>query len=175
MSVQIQTAGEQKYYDFIQERAKTARTGMIVWISLVAVGFIAALSNIAIGAVLMLGGIFLAVLNLKSQKALKGKLDVVTDKIEFYNQLIAEDAIELKDIHVLITKDYVLRSYKDIFVYKISDMEKVEVGIQNQGYKQKVLFLTGKDGIRNEIASCGENDGLQESFDKAYRALNDKF
>ena len=38
----IQTAGEQKYYDFIEERAKSLRTGMIVWISLLAVALIAA-------------------------------------------------------------------------------------------------------------------------------------
>lgn len=32
--MRIQTAGEQKYYDFIQERAKRLQTGMIVWGSL---------------------------------------------------------------------------------------------------------------------------------------------
>ena len=31
---QIQTAGQQRYYDFIEDRAKKVRTGMIVWSSL---------------------------------------------------------------------------------------------------------------------------------------------
>ena len=55
----IQTAGEQKYYDFIEERAKSLRTGMIVWISLLAVAFIAAFNSPVIGAVLAAAGVII--------------------------------------------------------------------------------------------------------------------
>ena len=83
----IQTAGQQKYYDFIQERARRLKTGMIVWISLLAVALTCMFSNVKLAIVLALAGIFLAVMNIKSQKALKSKLDGVTDKEEFFHQL----------------------------------------------------------------------------------------
>ena len=41
----IQTAGEQKYYDFIEERARSLRTGMIIWISLLAAALIAVFNS----------------------------------------------------------------------------------------------------------------------------------
>ena len=45
----IQTAGEQKYYDFIEERARSLRTGMIIWISLLAAALIAIFNSPASG------------------------------------------------------------------------------------------------------------------------------
>ena len=76
----IQTAGEQKYYDFIEERAKSLRTGMIVWISLLAVALIATFNSPVIGAVLAAAGVVLAVLNVRSQRALRAKLSWIEDK-----------------------------------------------------------------------------------------------
>ena len=93
----IQTAGEQKYYDFIEERAKSLRTGMIVWGSLLAVAFIGMFSDARLGVILALAGLSLAVMNVKSQKALKSKLDIVDDKEEFFRQLTDPDLIEIKD------------------------------------------------------------------------------
>ena len=80
--MRIQTAGEQKYYDFIQERAKRLQTGMIVWSSLLAVAFICLFSNIVITVILAVGGAFLAMTNIKARSELKGKLDQIEDKEE---------------------------------------------------------------------------------------------
>lgn len=168
----IQTAGEQKYYDFIEERAKRLRTGMIVWGSLLAVAFIGMFSDARLGVILALMGFALAVMNVKSQKALKSKLDVVDDKEEFFRQLTDPDLIEIKDCNLIIMKDYALVRREDISVYPFARMEKVEVGIQ--GKTGKVLFLTDRQGIRHEIASCMSQDRMQEAFDKAYRALSER-
>lgn len=171
-----QTAGEQKYSDFIQERTKSVRMGMIIWASLLAVAFIASFSNIKVGILLGIVGAALAVLNVKSQNALKSKLDGVEDKQEFYNQLAAPDVLELKEYQLLITKDYVLRNKGDVFIYKIADMAKVEVGIQKEGrMSQKTLFLTDQKGVRYELASCGRDGDESAGFDQAYQLLNEKF
>ena len=63
----IQTAGEQKYYDFIEERARSLRTGMIIWISLLAAALIAVFNSPVIGAVLAVAGVLLA--RSKSEKS----------------------------------------------------------------------------------------------------------
>ena len=104
----IQTAGEQKYYDFIEERARKLRTGMIVWISLLAAALIASFNSLLIGGLLALAGIFLGVLNIRNQKALKDKLSVVEDRADFFNQLIAPETVEIPSFRLLVTRDYVL-------------------------------------------------------------------
>lgn len=168
----IQTAGQQKYYDFIQERARRLKTGMIVWISLLAVALTCMFSNVKLAIVLALAGIFLAVMNIKSQKALKSKLDGVTDKEEFFHQLADPSTLQIPEYRLIILKDYVLVEKSDICVYQLADMQKIEVGLQ--GNIGKVLFLTDKQGARHEIVSCTKGDGMQETFDKVYYSLHER-
>ena len=170
MSIQI--AGEQKYYDFIEERVKKLRTGMIVWGSLLGVAFIGMFSDVRLALILASVGIALAILNLKSQQALKGKLEGIEDKEEFFRQLADTDLVEVKEARLMITKDYVLGMKEDVFVYSFSEMDKVEVGLQ--GKVGKTLFLTDRQGIRHEIMSCVKDDGKQEMFDKIYGVLSER-
>lgn len=168
----IQTAGEQKYYDFIEERVKKLRTGMIVWGSLLAVAFIGMFSDARLALILAVIGIALAILNLKSQQALKEKLDVIEDKEEFFRQLEDRELIEIKDAHLIILKDYVLVMKEDLFIYPFSEMEKAEEGIS--GKMRKTLFLTDRKGVRHEIMSCGKEDGKREEFDKVYGVISER-
>lgn len=168
----IQTAGQQKYYDFIQGRAKKLQTGMIVWGSLLAVALIGMFSDVRVSIVLALVGIALAVTNMRSQRELKSKLDSIRDKEEFFHQLADSDLIEIPEYRLMIAKEYVLIEQSDIYIYQLADMEKVEVGLQ--GDVKKVLFLTDKNGIRHEIASCVKDDGMQETFDRVYHALRER-
>ena len=168
----IQTAGEQKYYEFIQERAKNIRMGMIVWVSLLAVAVISFSGDKRIAVILAVAGLLLAAVNIKSQTVLKKKLDVVADRASFYNQLIANDAVELPGLHLMVTNEYVLSGSSDISIYRLADMKKVEVGIQDGGYKpHKSLFLTDHSGERHEVASCPKDSGLEEDFNQAYEVL----
>ena len=161
--MKIQTAGQQKYYDFMKERATRLETGRIVWVSMLGVAFISALSNIMIGVVLGAIGIFLAVANHNSRKALMKCLDGVKDR---------EDLLEYPLVHVMISKDYVLTDQSVPEILRIEDMEKIEVGKQQD--IKKVLFLTDPQGGRHEIVSCVKGDGLQETFDEIYETLRSK-
>lgn len=168
----IQTKGQQKYYDFIEERVKKLRTGMIVWGSLLAVALIGMFSDMRLALILAVVGVALAVLNLKSQQALKEKLDVVEDKEEFFRQLTDSESVELKEEQIIITKDYVLLGKDKVNIYLLSEMEKVEVGLQ--GKMGKALFLTDRQGKRHEILTCVKGDGKQEDFDRAYSTMNER-
>ena len=168
----IQTAGEQKYYNYIEAQVKKLRTGMIVWGSLLAVALIGMFSDMRLALILAVVGVALAVLNLKSQQALKEKLDVVEDKEEFFRQLTDSESVELKEEQIIITKDYVLLGKDKVNIYLLSEMEKVEVGLQ--GKMGKALFLTDRQGKRHEILACVKGDGKQEDFDRAYRTMNER-
>lgn len=170
--MKIQTAGQQKYYDFMKERATRLETGRIVWVSMLGVAFISALSNIMIGVVLGAIGIFLAAANHNSRKALMKCLDGVKDREDFFWQLSAPDLLEYPLVHVMISKDYVLTDQSVPEILRIEDMEKIEVGKQQD--IKKVLFLTDPQGGRHEIVSCVKGDGLQETFDEIYETLRSK-
>ena len=122
-----------------------------------------------IAVILALVGAALAVSNMKSQKELKGKLDAISDKEEFFRQLTSPDVQTAQDGHVLVAKDYVLTYKTDVHIYCILDMEKVEVGIQ--GNMKKYLFLTDSQGRRHEIMSCMRTAEDSAEFDKIYAAL----
>ena len=166
---QIQTAGQQRYYDFIEDRAKKVRTGMIVWSSLLCLALISLFHNIVIAVILALVGAALAVSNMKSQKELKGKLDAISDKEEFFRQLTSPDVQTAQDGHVLVAKDYVLTYKTGVHIYCIQKKKKVEVGIQ--GNMKKYLFLTDSQGRRHEIMSCMRTAEDSAEFDKIYAAL----
>lgn len=171
--MEIQTAGQQKYYDFIEERAKSLRLGMIIWISLLAAALLAILAGGALGYVLAILGAALGVLNIRSQKALKDKLNGI-DKEDFFNQLTETDTVEIPDYRLMITRDYALLYRNEVLIYPLKQMDKVEVGIRQQGnYRQKALFLTDHAGRRNEIAVCNHAD-QERVFDQAYHSLHEK-
>lgn len=170
--VEIENAGQQKYAEFVSERAKKLQTGMIVWGSLLCLALICLFSNVVMAAVFAAMGIFLAVTNLKAQKKFKEKLSNVDNQEEFFRQIAAKDMIEFPDEHIMITRDYVLVFLTDIFIYQMNDMEKIEVG--KQADIKKVLFLTDKNGKRHEIISCTKGDGRQEDFDKVYGVLHER-
>ena len=168
----IKTAGEQKYYDFIEERVKKLRTGMIVWGSLLAVAFIGMFQDARLAMLLAAAGVALAILNLKSQQALSGKLDVIEDKEEFFRQLTDPELIELKGARLIVMKDYVLIMKEDVFIYPFIKMEKVEV--EPLGKAGKTLFLTDKQGVCHELISCVKEDGKQEEFEQFYGVLSER-
>ena len=170
--MEIENAGQQKYAEFVSERAKKLQTGMIVWGSLLCLALICLFSNVVMAAVFAAMGIFLAVTNIKAQKQFKEKLSNVDDQEEFFRQLAARDALELPDEHIIVARDYVLVFRTDIFIYQLNDMEKIEVG--KQADVKKVLFLTDKNGKRHEIISCTKGDGRQEDFDKVYGVLHER-
>lgn len=157
----IQTAGEQRYYDFIEEKAKSLRTGMIVWISFLAAALIIVFNNIFVGAVLAAAGAVLGVRNMKGQKELESKLSGIQDRTGFFNQLIAPETADLPVCGLIVTREYVLSCRKDIFISPLSRIERME--IQTEG-KKKVCILIVRGGGSHEVADseeCKEEDFLR--------------
>ncbi len=172
--MEIQTAGQQKYYDLIEEQAKSLRLGMIIWLSLLAVALLAIFSGGILGYILAILGAALGALNIRSQKALWSKLKGIADKEDFFNQLIDGETVEIPDYRLMITREYVVLYRSEIRIYPLKEMDKVEVGIRQQGnYRQKTLFLTDHTGKRNEIAVCSQS-GQESAFDLAYHTLHGK-
>lgn len=172
----IQTAGEQKYYELIKERAKTLRTCMIMWISLLAVALIAATSNIILGAGIGAAGIFLAVWSIKEQRKLEGKTSHILEKAEFYNQLISPESVEINELSLLITKDYLLAYNKEIQIYLRSELKKVQIVetvLETQTYQS--LRVTDQSGSQQEIAICEQNHSQKAALMLAYQTLNQVF
>lgn len=145
---------------------------MIVWGSLLAVAFIGMFSDARLAVILAVIGVALAIRNVRSLQALKGKLDVVGDKEEFFRQLTDTDLIEQKDARLMVAKDYLLVMKKDVFIYPFSDMEKVETKVR--GKSGKTLFFTDRQGTQHEILSCGKGDKEKEEFERACRILNER-
>lgn len=168
----IETAGQQKYADLAEKRIKSLQTGMIVWISLLCVALICSFSNIKLAAVLGIIGIVYAVLNMRGRKEFKNKLNGIKDKEEFFRQLAAPDALELKEEQLIAAKDYVVVVDADIHIYDLDQMAKVEVG--KQGEIKKTLFLTEPDGTRHPVISTTKGDGRQKEFDQVYYKLHDR-
>lgn len=170
--MRIQTAGEQKYFDIVQERVKTIRTGMIIWVSLLAVALIAGSSNLIIGGCAGFVGLFLAYTNVKAQIEMKKKLSHISDQTAFYNQLISPEAIEIPAFHMVITNEYVVSAKDDVFIFRKEELQAVEVGVQTSVYNpRKVLFVTGKDGQRHEVAAITKDSSLEHSFSQVYELL----
>lgn len=153
MNTKIQTAGEQKYYDFVQKEAERLRLGMIIWVSMLAAALISVFENVKIAVLLALIGIVLAGVNIRKQQKHNKILERVKDKKEFYLQLTADDMKEWKELGLIICKDYVLCKTTDIHVCCLSNMVEVEVEADKSAGK-KMLFLIDTEGERNEIVSC---------------------
>lgn len=168
----IETAGQQKYADLAAKRIKSLQTGMIVWISLLCVALICSFNNIKLAAILGVIAIAYAVLNMKGRKEFKNKLNRIKDKEEFFRQLAAPDALELKDEQLIMAKDYVVVVDADVHVYDLNQMAKVEVG--KQGDIKKTLFLTEPDGTRHAVISTTKGDGRHKEFDQVYYRLYDR-
>lgn len=163
----IQTAGEQKYYDLIEEKAKKMRTAMIIWISFLALALISVFSNILLGAVFGALGVFLAVRNRKEQKEMDKELERAGDKTEFFNQLIAPDALEVPDFQLIVTRDYIVQCTKEkLYIRPRSEIRSKDIATEKG---TKVLILTDQNGLRHEAARAKKNDAA--AFDKICRVL----
>ena len=109
-------------------------------------------------------------LNVRNQRALRAKLSGIGDRADFFNQLIAPDTVEVPAFRLLVAREYVLSFRNDVFIYRLGDMDKVEVGLGRGG--EKALFLTDRSGERHEIARSGGKDDPE--FDRAYSAVRER-
>lgn len=164
----IQTAGEQKYYDLIEEKVKSLRTAMIVGISFLALALISIFSNIVLGILLGVIGAFLTFNNMKKQKEMEGQLESLGDKEQFFHQLIAADTREIQEFHLLVTKDYIVQCSREELYIRSRDQIKSADILSEKG--RQVLVLTDNRGKRHELARS--KNKKDTAFDEACIALN---
>lgn len=162
----IETAGEQRYYDFIAARMKKHRLVDIGSLSIVFAGCISLTSKVEegifIGLFLIVLGISLLIKNVGAKQQLNKKLDIVDDKKRFFKQLVDKETVEFKDLQLIITNDYVLKNSDDFYIYKLADMKTVEI-INDR------LYIVGYDKEHYEIAV--NEKGKENSFDTASQLL----
>lgn len=162
----IESAGEQRYYDFIAARMKKHRLTDISSLSIICAGFICFTSKaeevIFIGLFLIVLGVSIAIKNAGSKQELNRKLDIVDDKKKFFKQLVDKETVEFKDLGLIITNDYVLKFTDNLYIYKLADMKTVEIN-------NNKLFIVGYDKEKYEIAV--NEKGKENSFDTASQLL----
>ncbi len=162
----IESAGEKKYYDFIADRMKRHRILDITWMSLICLAFLSLASEVEaaffLGIMLLILGVAIGISNASSRKALSKKLNVIENKKKFFNQLVAKDTVEFKDLRLLITNDYLLKYSDDLYIYKFSEMKNVEI-------KGNRLYLLDYQNKKYEIAV--NEKGKENSFDTACQLL----
>lgn len=164
----IQTAGEQKYYDLVEEKVKSLRTAMIVGISFLALALISMFSNIVLGILLGIVGAFLTAKNIRQQKEMNGQLEKLEDKEQFFRQLIASDTQEIRELGLIVTKDYIVQcSREELYICSREEIESAKI-LKEKG-KQVLVFTDGK-GKRYEVARTKSRKDA--AFQKACKALN---
>ncbi len=162
----IESAGEQRYYDFIADKTKKNRLLDISCLSLISAGFIAFTSKaeecIFIGLILVIIGVVIAVKSTMLRNELHRKLEVIEDKKKFFHQLVSKDTVEFKDLRLLVTNDYLLKNSDELYIYKIADLKNVEI-------RNNKLLIVDCDNKRHEIAL--NEKGKEDSFDTVCQLL----
>ena len=162
----LESAGEQKYYDFIAECVKKYRMKDIQCIGLMCLGCVSLTRDIDefifIGITLIVWGFALVIKNYDAKKTLSKKLNVIEDKEQFFDQLVARDTVEFKDLKLLITNDYLLKYSDTLYIYKFSEMKNVRI-------RNDKLYLI--DGKKNEYVIAVNETGKENSFDTACQLI----
>lgn len=156
------------YYDFIEEESQKLRVGMIVWISMLAAALIASFERPTVGLLLGIAGIMLAVVNVKAQKVLNGKTSSLKDKEVFFLQLSGKDTQKFKELHLMITRDYVVYRQPDVRIAELSGVREVRLEDQDNS-RQLVLLKQGAE--RCVIASVHKGKSEEKLLEKASTRL----
>lgn len=164
--------GEKRYQEFTKNRTDSLRLGTLIWVCALTIALLVIKVNIVTSIILFVVALTLMAINIHSWKKIKDKLNGITDRAELYRQL-EQDPKFFSEWKVLITKEYVLTDFEDVMIHPISAIEKIEVGIQADGYKpRRALFLAMKDGQKAKIAIAYEDSQMLEEFDKLYHTLS---
>lgn len=170
----MESAGRKKYEELTKDKKHTRNLELSVWICLLIMGAIVTTKSLVTGIVLMLLGVVVGLIQMRAKNSLKHPVPGEEEKI-FFEQLGKKTCVEYKKLMLVFTEDYILSLQNKVEVYKIANVEKVEVGIRKNGLKPfHALFVSGADGERHQIAISYEEDGTRDEFEKAYQFLNKK-
>ena len=167
--MEFRTAGQQRFYDLIEEKAKHLRNVSIVWVSLLAAAGISALSGsthgIVVAVVLGLFGLGLAYTNLTSRKEISTALTKAGADEAFYNQLIAPDTEEFENMPLLVTHDYVVAADERVLIMKMEEIADVKA-------QRGSLFIVGKDNEAIEVLKASPKKKILWTEKELHRACS---
>ena len=167
--MEFRTAGQQRFYDLIEEKAKNMRNVSIVWVSLLAAAGISFLSGsshgMVVAVVLGLLGIGLAYTNLSSRKEINQALTKAGADEVFYNQLIAPDTEEFENMPLLVTRDYVVAADERVVILKMEEISSVKA-------HKGSLFIVGKDGQTMEVLQASPKKKIIWTEKELHRACS---
>ena len=169
----MQETGKRRFNKFIEEKKKNLILYTTVWICLLVIGVLIGFADILIMIVFMVFGVTLGYLNIKSWIQYKRTIDSIGDLEKLYVQLENIDANQFEEWKLMITDEYVLSAYDNFLIIPFTDIEKVEIVIQESGLKpNQSIEITGKDNSEKyRIAQVYTVNNSSIEFYKAFELI----
>lgn len=155
--------------EILNEIKKKTQTSLLICVSMIVAGAILLISRHIVGWLFVCMGAGLAYSLYNKNSRLDKELSHITDMDSFTRQFAAGSSFFSELLGLTITEEYAVVTIPYLQIFRLTDMEKFEVGLQ--GDVRKALFLTDKRGTRHKIAETQKGDALQEEFDRAYETV----
>ncbi len=166
----MQETGKRRFNKFIEEKKKNLILCTTIWICLLVIGVLIGLADILIMIVFVVFGVTLGYLNIKSWIQYKKTIDRIGDLEKLYVQLEKIDAKQFEEWKLIITDEYVLSAYDTLLIIPFTDIQKVEIVIQERGLKpNKSIEITEKENSEKyRIAQIYSVNNSSIEFYKAF-------
>ena len=155
--------------EILNEIKKKTQASLLICVSMIVAGAILLISRHIVGWLFVCMGAGLAYSLYNKNSRLGKELSHITDMDSFTRQFAAGSSFFSELLGLTITEEYAVVTIPYLQIFRLTDMEKFEVGLQ--GDVRKALFLTDKRGTRHKIAETQKGDALQEEFDRAYETV----
>lgn len=176
----MQEKGKRIFHKFIEEKKKNLILYMTIWTYLLVIGVLIGFSDIRIMIVCLVFGVTLGFLNIKAWIQYKKTINSISDLEKLYGQLEKTDTNQFKEWKLIITEEHVLSAFDTLQIIPFSDIQKVEIGIQESGLKpSKSLYIT-KKGISDKLQiavaySAADNPNeFYKAFDLIQKKITQK-
>ena len=165
--------GKEIFRKIVEEKKNKLILSLTIWICLLFVAVLIGFTDLRITLILALLGVLLGVTNIKDWLQYKKTMKNINSLEKLYVQLEEMDIEQFKEWKLIITDEYVISAYENIQIYPFTNIEDVEMGIQDGGLKpNKNIFVTLKgDSERRRIAKAYSTVEIPTSFYKAFETI----
>lgn len=134
------------------------------------------LSDVRIMIVFTVFGITLGFLNIRAWIQHKKIISRISNLDNLYEQLEKTDTKQFEEWKLIITDEYILSASDSLQIVHFSNIEKVELGIQESGLKpNKSIFITLKGNPEKyRIAQAYTANNINAGFFKAFDMIQEK-
>lgn len=172
----MQKNGKEIFKKFVEEKKNKLILNLTIWICLLVIALLIGFTDFRIMIILALFGILLGFINIKDWIQYKLTMKKINNIEKFYDQLEKVDYEQFKEWKLIITDEYILSAHENIQIFLYSDMDNVEIGIQEGGLRSnKNIFVTLKgDSERHKIAQAYYTDEIPAGFYIAFETIMKK-